>query len=345
MNTTGSKFFFGAALFGFVGAVVYGLSTGGDPLGVVSFGLYTGVGEHVGYSLLMTLAAGGFFLGVMALVYRDGEAEAGPSVAEVEEIVAGPQASPSFWPAATAIGITMLALGVVTSWPFFLGGIGILVICAIEWMVQAWSDRATGDPVYNRELRNRVMLPFEIPIGAALGIGIVVIAFSRVLLAVPKMGAVVVAIGVATTIVLVATLLAWRPRFGSGVVAVLCSVGAVAVISSGIVAAYVGERDIEEHGAEHAEPEGEELRLTAKDVKYEPTTLQAPAVEPFTIFFSNEDEGVEHNLHVEGIDGATTEIEAGPNEQLLVLHDVAPGTYQYMCDVHPDQMKGELEVG
>ena len=44
----------------------------------------------------------------------------------------------------------------------------VLGAVAIEWTMQAWSDRATGDPAVNREIRNRVMLPIEVPVAGAL---------------------------------------------------------------------------------------------------------------------------------------------------------------------------------
>jgi flagellar basal body-associated protein FliL len=76
------------------------------------------------------------------------------------------------------------------------------------------------------------------------------VAFSRVLLALPKTGSTVVAIAVAASILLVAALVATRPRVSSAVLTGVLVLAAVALLAGGIVGAVAGERDIEEHKAE-----------------------------------------------------------------------------------------------
>ena len=56
----------------------------------------------------------------------------------------------------------------------------------VEWMVLAWSDRATGDPETNRLVRNRIMAPFEVPLAGFLVVAGSVVAFSRLLLTVVR---------------------------------------------------------------------------------------------------------------------------------------------------------------
>lgn len=65
---------------------------------------------------------------------------------------------------------------------------------------------------------------------------------------------------------------------------------------------------------------------------------------PVTIEYRNEDKGISHNLHVSGggVD-EKTDIAEGPTNQRLTV-DLQPGTYRYACDVHPQQMRGELSV-
>lgn len=88
---------------------------------------------------------------------------------------------------------------------------------------------------------------------------------------------------------------------------------------------------------------GSKIELAAKNTTFDQTDLAASAG-TVTIAFDNQDDGVSHNLHVTGpgVD-EKTEIEAGPIEQTLEL-ELEPGTYSYVCDVHPQQMTGELEV-
>lgn len=88
---------------------------------------------------------------------------------------------------------------------------------------------------------------------------------------------------------------------------------------------------------------GGTIELVGKDIAFDQAKLTARAG-AVTIAFDNRDDGVSHNLHVtgEGVD-EKTEIESGPVTQTLKL-DLEPGTYSYVCDVHPQQMTGDLEV-
>ena len=58
----------------------------------------------------------------------------------------------------------------------FLGdltaGVIVGIVVLLEWMVSAWSERATGDPEVNRRIRNRVMNPIEIPLFGAIGVAV-----------------------------------------------------------------------------------------------------------------------------------------------------------------------------
>lgn len=86
-----------------------------------------------------------------------------------------------------------------------------------------------------------------------------------------------------------------------------------------------------------------ELTLVGDDIAFDTSTLSAPAG-TITITFQNEDEGITHNLEVtgDGVD-ASTEIAEGPVEQTLTF-EAGPGTYDYVCVVHPNEMTGTLEV-
>jgi hypothetical protein len=53
MFTTGSKWFLGLGFFSLVLAAAYGWSTGGTGLGPVSAGYNGGVGDHLGYTMLL----------------------------------------------------------------------------------------------------------------------------------------------------------------------------------------------------------------------------------------------------------------------------------------------------
>ena len=55
-----------------------------------------------------------------------------------------------------AFGAGLVVLGLVISNVLFMVGCFLLVGVLVEWMVLAWSDRATGDPEVNRRLRRRM---------------------------------------------------------------------------------------------------------------------------------------------------------------------------------------------
>ena len=112
---------------------------------------------------------------------------------------------------------------------------------------------STGDPVANRELRNRVMQPIELPVVAALAIVGVPLGASRVFLSSSRLGAAWVAGIIATIVLGVAVLIALRPRVSKNIVAGIVLVGGLAFIGAGITAAAVGEREFHQNtgGTEH----------------------------------------------------------------------------------------------
>lgn len=256
MFTTGAKLFFGVAAAALLAAWVYGLSTGGDPVGVLSAGMKGGVGERFGYTVLATLAVAAGFLGCVVAAFRDADPEAQAAVVGMDVPPATPPTSASGWPVLGAFGLVLAAIGLVVGAPLFIAGVVVLGIVLVEWMVQAWADRATGDPEVNRTVRNRVMFPIEIPVIAVLAIGLVVLGVSRVFIALPDYGATTTAIVVATIVMIVGTTLAMRPRVGPNLLAVLAVVGGLALAVGGIVGAAVGPHPLEEHHEGGVEDDG-----------------------------------------------------------------------------------------
>ena len=68
----------------------------------------------------------------------------------------------------------------------FIFGIIALIAAAAEWMVQAWSERASADVAFNADVRGRIAHPLEFPILGAVGVGIVIYSFSRIMLFLSK---------------------------------------------------------------------------------------------------------------------------------------------------------------
>lgn len=269
MLTPGSRLFFGYMLAGLVGMFVYGVASGDGGgvdylgfvdaeawLGAISLGWKGGVGDHVGYLVLMLFALTSAFVALVLVAYRDADPDAVAELAGGQLPPAHGPTSPSYWPVIGAFGAGVLAIGLVTHAAIFVIGLIIIGATIFEWMIAAWADRATGDPVANRELRDRLMRPVEMPVLGALGIGAVVLAISRILLAVSQEWAVWLAVILSAAIFMVAVALAVVESVNKNLVAGLVVVGAIAVLAGGVVSAAVGERSFE-HGEEGHEEEEE----------------------------------------------------------------------------------------
>jgi hypothetical protein len=257
MFTTGSKWFFGLGLVTLVLAAAYGWSTGGDGLGPVSAGYNGGVGDHLGYTLLVSIGLAAILLGLLAIATRDAAPSALAEVAGTE--VAPPITAPAhaaYWPIVGAFGAALAVLGLVISNVLFVIAFFVLLAVLVEWMVLAWSDRATGDPETNRLVRKRVMGPFEVPLAGFLVAAGAVVAFSRVLLTSSELGAVAVATALAIVILAVGTLIATKPRLSPNVIAGVLALCAVGVVAAGVASAARGERVIEHHEEEHGDDDG-----------------------------------------------------------------------------------------
>jgi plastocyanin len=82
--------------------------------------------------------------------------------------------------------------------------------------------------------------------------------------------------------------------------------------------------------------------VTAKDLKFNPTEVSAPADAAFEIVFDNQ-ESAPHNIVIS--DAAGTKVFEGEvitNQQVTYqVPALAAGTYPFICAVHPD-MKGNV---
>lgn len=255
MITTSSKFFYALAALLLAAGVVYGYTTGGGEVGPLSLGYKGAVGDLLGYSILMGSGIAAAFIGFAVTAFRDGDPEAGADFLGLDAAPTPAVPGTSYWPVVGAFGLGLVVVGVALNNVFFVAGLIALGAVAVEWTIQAWSERATGDPAVNREIRNRFMLPLEVPIAGALAIGVIVVGFSRLFLAVSKENAVWAALIIAALVFFLGALLATRPHLRTDLAAGLLFVGAVATIGIGIASAIAGEREFELHGeeSEHTE--------------------------------------------------------------------------------------------
>jgi len=239
--TTGAKLWFAIAAAALAGMVAYFVATGR--------------GEDGGTMVLGSIAAACVLLGVASLVSRDGDVTVDADAA-VEDVRIR-SSLPAYWPALGAVGAGVAIIGLAAGGLLLYVGLGIIGIVLAEWMVQSWAERSTADPAYNQALRNRIMFPFEVPVLGIAGLALVMITFSRVLLAVSKTGSTVVAIVVAAVILAAGSVVATRPKIPSGALTWVVAIGAVALLAAGVAGGIAGEREIE-HAVEGEEGEGAE---------------------------------------------------------------------------------------
>lgn len=245
MITTGGKLWFAVAVLGAAAGALYWLGTGR--------------GEWFGTFVLASVVLGALLLGVTTSQLDDGDVEPGAGV--LDEVPVR-RTLPAAWPALGALGGGLTLVGLAGGTPLLYAGLGVIALVIIEWAIQGWAERATGDHTTNQSVRDRVMSPIEIPVAAALLIAFVVLSFSRVFLALPKNGTIIVAGVLAVAIMAIASLLAARPGISRSLVTGLMAIGAVAVLAGGIVGLTAGTREFEhpvddeqvdDGGAEHAE--------------------------------------------------------------------------------------------
>ncbi|MDG2028765.1 MAG: hypothetical protein P8J50_16805 [Acidimicrobiales bacterium] len=249
MFTTGFKFFFGIGVALVTAAVLYGYTTGGNWVGPISWGWKEGVGEHIGYGVLMFLGLAAMGIACTLIFFRDADPADQADYVGVEDIEPTMPVTGSFWPVIGAFGAGTMAVGLVLNTAIFITGLVIVSLVAVEWMMDAWADRATGDPEANRALRNRIMAPIEIPAlgGAIIAVG--VLASSRILLNASKLGAVVIAGVVAVIILAIGAMAANSIEFkiNRNLISGLAVVLGVAILGGGVWATVEGEREFHEH--------------------------------------------------------------------------------------------------
>jgi hypothetical protein len=232
MFTTGSKLFLGATGLSFVGTIVYGVIQNGGPVGTIGL-----------ISATLVLA---FLTGINFWV-RDSNV----SSMDTSGIESTPAAhfSPtqSMWPLVGAIGAALLPVGLIAGKAVTWLAIIVLLIATVEWMVQSWSEGASSDVAYNRGIRRRILHPMELPVLGALGLGLIIFSFSRIMLRLPASAGAVAFGGLAAGVLLFGTLIAAKRTVAKSLVVALCAIGAVGVVGAGVASAVAGGRHITKH--------------------------------------------------------------------------------------------------
>lgn len=94
-----------------------------------------------------------------------------------------------------------------------------------------------------------------------------------------------------------------------------------------------------------ADSPGGQVQIDAKDIAFTESTVKAPANRPFQLVFTSQD-SAPHNVTIVGPDGNpvfTGDVVSGPGSATYSVPALAPGTYTFRCDIHPN-MTGTLVV-
>jgi plastocyanin len=82
-----------------------------------------------------------------------------------------------------------------------------------------------------------------------------------------------------------------------------------------------------------------DVTIHAQGIKFVETTFTAPAGQPFTIAFVNEDPGTPHNVELKDSTGGVAykgEVFNGVETRVYDVPALTAGTYPYVCTVHPN---------
>lgn len=227
MFSTGSKLFFGLTATALAGLVVFGIVQDMDALGV--------------YGLGFAVCAFALIAGVVIFT-RDADVAAADATASTTAAASRPAPSNSLWPLAGAAGGGLLVIGLVTDKRWFIAGAAAITVALVEWMVQAWAERASSEKAYNRRVRGFILHPLEMPILAAVGLGALIFAFSRIMLRSDNTVGPILFVALAALITVFGFVLAGKRRPGRVAIATISTFGALGILAVGIWAAADGER-------------------------------------------------------------------------------------------------------
>ena len=187
----------------------------------------------------------------------------------------------------------------------------------------------------DKTMRERVLLPVLIPVGALAFVGFLALFMASILLRVPHNVATAIALMVAFNLLVVFSVMALKPNIGKFLIMVMGGVALVPILLGAVAAAGVVSFPGEEHEEEAAGPAAE---LTASNLAFDKTELQVPADQEFEIQFNNQ-EAQPHNVAILDAQGAPKfrgEVVTGPKETVYKVDPIPAGDYKFQCDVHPN---------
>lgn len=208
----------------------------------------------------------------------------------------------------------------------------------------------------SEEVRFRVPLPFVIPVVSLVVIAAVTVGMSRILLAVPKEVAVIVAIAVAANVLIAAAVLANRPETARSSWAELLIVFLYPILIGAVLTTIdwpeAGHAEAGEEAGAHETSEeaggAGGLTVSAESLVFNTDEITLPAGEEAELTFDNADSSsVQHNVAIYEEEGGEElfvgDVIPGGQSVTYSIPAQKKGEYYFQCDVHPG-MNGTVVV-
>lgn len=187
-------------------------------------------------------------------------------------------------------------------------------------------------------MRDRLILPVLIPVGALAFILFLALVMSQVLLNVPNAVAVAIATFTAINLLIAFSVLALKPKTGRMTTMFVGAIAAVPLVLG--AAAAAGVVPLPEEEEQGAGGEEASVTLAANGLQFDKKELAIPADTEFTLVFNNQ-EAQPHNVAILEAQGSSNalfrgQIVTGPKEAEETVDAIPAGEYYFRCDVHPN---------
>ncbi|MGQ0679582.1 MAG: cupredoxin domain-containing protein [Actinomycetota bacterium] len=186
----------------------------------------------------------------------------------------------------------------------------------------------------DKDLRERLILPVLIPVGALAFIGFLAVSIAQILLNVPHSVATAIAMGIAFNMLVAFSVVALKPDLGRFLTTVMAGVAVVPLLL-GAAAASGAVSFPDAHGEQE---ELQRIEIAADSLVFDKASLEVAADTEFEIHFNNQ-EAQPHNVAILAAAGSADvkyrgTIITGPKTIDYRVPPLAAGSYHFQCDVH-----------
>ena len=187
-------------------------------------------------------------------------------------------------------------------------------------------------------MRDRLILPVLIPVGALAFILFLALVMSQIMLNVPAEIATSIAMMTAFNLLVAFSVMAAKPNAGRFLMAGLSAIVVVPLVLGSAAAAGIVPLPEEEepHGGEQVAS----VEIAANNLAFDKNELTIPADTEFLLVFNNE-EAQPHNVSILEAQGSANAlfrgaIVTGPTVSEETVEPIPAGEYYFQCDVHPN---------